>query len=681
VVVLGMHRSGTSAVAETVARLGLAPPDPTGLITPGPFNQRGYWESQRLVTINEAVLRHLGGTWSAPPRPTDGWAGAGDPGTARVRAAVQAFAGQELGGPHKMVKDPRLSITLPLWRTVLAQPPVAVLVLRDPLEVARSLERRDGFPLTLGLALWQRYVRQAVASIVDLAVFVVEYSDLLDRGAPSVEDLAAFLTQCRLPVDPDRVAGAAASLAPDLRHHRPGGPAARGVIPSALVAECRAVLETLSASAGGHRRWAAPALDAEPAWVDDVIGLVAAGQMVTYAGAAARQELTWIKRSRLFGATRALWRLTSTGPVLAPTGPVPASTGPADPDGGPSGAPVGRWADAAVRTLRSRRRRGSAIPHEDNPRPAQTLSDFRLFAVVKSWMDEDIIEATVRNALAQGVEAVYLVDNASTDATVDNAVAAGAVVAEIYDTDAFDGRLVQPLMNAVVARESLRCRAEHVWWLLLDSDEFPEGPGGLTVGEYLATLDRRFRLVGATFKNHVPEAKPEYLAGFHPIDFQPRCYTFEPADFSPCLLGHWKHPLQRFDRHGHFVLSNDGAHTAFCSDRLVEPTMGIVVHHFQYRDEARTRAKLELASGPGSTRTGLHEAAGFTGFVRRRRSLDAVYSQRWADVETPPNAQRASSLDPRPWPGAASVPRWYGPEEVEAARRQALAGDGPGPPA
>ena len=52
---------------------------------------------------------------------------------------------------------------------------------------------------------------------------------------------------------------------------------------------------------------------------------------------------------------------------------------------------------------------------------------------------------------------------------------AGATVAEVYQTEAFDGRLVQPLVNAVVARESLRSGADHVWWMLLDSDEVPGG--------------------------------------------------------------------------------------------------------------------------------------------------------------------------------------------------------------
>jgi glycosyltransferase involved in cell wall biosynthesis len=308
------------------------------------------------------------------------------------------------------------------------------------------------------------------------------------------------------------------------------------------------------------------------------------------------------------------------------------------------------------------------IEHGSNPTHPETLPEFQMFAVVKTWMDEDVIEATVRNALVQGAETVYIVDNGSTDETVPRAVDAGAIVAEVYRTEVFDGRLVQPLMNAVVARESLRCEAEHVWWLFLDSDEFPEGPDGTLVRDYLATLDRRFRIVGAKYVNHVPSAKPEYLSGFHPIDFQPLCYEFVPARWPPCQLGHWKHPLQRFDRHGHFLLSNDGAHSGFCSETLVEPNGGIVTHHFQYRDENLTRAKLEMTCGPGSTRTSLHESTGFDGFVRRRRSLDAVYNQRWRDVDTIPNKNVPSSYEPTPWAHVGRVRRWYEVAEVEAAR-------------
>jgi hypothetical protein len=312
---------------------------------------------------------------------------------------------------------------------------------------------------------------------------------------------------------------------------------------------------------------------------------------------------------------------------------------------------------------------GNAITKEQNPAEPELLSGSVLFAIIKTWMDEDVIEATVRNALVQGAHSVFVIDNGSTDHTIQIAESSGATIAEVYDSQVFDGRLTQTLMNAVVGRESLRCGADHVWWLYLDSDEFPEGPGGISVAEYLATLDRRFRVVGAKYVNHVPNAKPEYLPGFHPVDFQPLCYEFAPVRQPPCDLGHWKHPLQRFDRSGHFVLSSPGAHSAVCSDPLIEPIGGIITHHFQYRDEELTRAKLELTCGPSSERTSLYASRDHGGgFRRRHRSLDAIYSGRWADVDTVPNLYPKAILDPRPWADLTAVRRWYEIADVEAAR-------------
>jgi len=333
----------------------------------------------------------------------------------------------------------------------------------------------------------------------------------------------------------------------------------------------------------------------------------------------------------------------------------------------PSGARIKR------RPWRGRR---PLIVAEANPKDADVLETFRFFAIIKTWMDEDIVEATVKNAFAQGVEAVYVVDNASTDATVERALTAGAVLAESYETDVFEGRIPQVLMNAVVARVSLSSRAPHVWWLYLDTDEFPEGPDDMTVAEYLVGLDRRFRIVGSTYFNHVPSGKPEYIEGFHPIDFQPLCEQFLPARNPPCESGHWKHPLQRFDRDGLFVASDEGYHTATIRTHvaLAEPLGGIRTHHFQYRDEQRTRAKLEMTCGPGSNRTALHQSIGNAGFAKRRKSLDAVYSQRWGDVVGLANSRSSGGLVPEPWPDPTSTRRWYRPEELTEARTRWLAG-------
>ncbi|MGH9018157.1 MAG: glycosyltransferase family 2 protein, partial [Acidimicrobiales bacterium] len=292
--------------------------------------------------------------------------------------------------------------------------------------------------------------------------------------------------------------------------------------------------------------------------------------------------------------------------------------------------PVGRLR----RRIRHRRRRAARrvlhvkakgrVRHEPNPVEPDLLPSFRFFAVLGTWMEQDVVEATVRNAFAQGVEAVYLVDNASTDATVARATAAGATLVETFATRRYEERVRILLMNAVVARMSLASGADHVWWLWLDADEFPEGPQGLTVGTYLATLDRRFRMVGSTYYNHFPTAKPEYIPGFHPMDFQPLCERYTSKHVHHCPQPHWKHPLQRFDADGPFILSGGGFHTGEIRTGapLWEPTGGIVTHHICYREETAARHRLELLCGV-SERNASNDAIGNRTIQRRFDSLDA----------------------------------------------------------
>ena len=312
---------------------------------------------------------------------------------------------------------------------------------------------------------------------------------------------------------------------------------------------------------------------------------------------------------------------------------------------------------------------------QPNPSSPQTLPDLRLFAVLGTWMEEDIVEATVRNAFTQGVEAVYVVDNASTDATVERAVAAGATVAESFATTQYQERVRILLMNAVVARVSLASGAPHIWWLWLDADEFPEGPGGLTVADYLRSLDRRFRLVGSTYYNHFPGDNPAYLPGYHPLDFQPLCERFWPERARHCGQTHWKHPLQRFDSEGAFLMALGGFHSASLrtGERLWEPRGGIVTHHIQYREEAFTRARLELLCA--TSRNDHNEIIGNTDMQKRFESLDAVYAHRWQDVDSLHRKGRLRGVHPEPWTDMRSVLRWYDARDLEAARRRWSAGD------
>src|SRR5271166_5535385 len=67
VLVVGMHRSGTSAVASALGELGLALPREGDLLGPRFGNEKGHFESLSLMSLGDEALRLLGGSWDDPP--------------------------------------------------------------------------------------------------------------------------------------------------------------------------------------------------------------------------------------------------------------------------------------------------------------------------------------------------------------------------------------------------------------------------------------------------------------------------------------------------------------------------------------------------------------------------------------------------------------------------------------
>jgi hypothetical protein len=270
----------------------------------------------------------------------------------------------------------------------------------------------------------------------------------------------------------------------------------------------------------------------------------------------------------------------------------------------------------------------------DPPPQPHLLRSFAFYAVVGTWMEADVIADTVRNAFAQGVERVYLVDNDSPDSTVPAAVDAGAQLAMTYRTDHFDDHYRFALMNALVQYVSGGQPDDHVWWLWLDADEFPRPTAEGTIREYLATLDEAIRVVGARFLNHYPTpGEVAFVPGRHPAAVQP---LVEEADLNICALGHRKHPLQRWDRHGPPLRSGLGFHRAESAVRpLLEPREPIVIHHVPFREEETTRTRLRQLwsdSAGAASRAVLGDIA--TDHMEARwASLDAVYSGDWASVQ------------------------------------------------
>lgn len=211
-----MHRSGTSALCAALAAAGVSFGD--RLISPlAGVNDEGFWEDAALVDINEKLLALSGSTWFAPApdiADTDWRDDNFQAQREQGRALLQAGFG---GGVLQAVKDPRLCLTLPFWLTLCEDIGVAVqlcVITRAPLEIARSLEQRDGLPVGYGLRLYAAY-RACIARLVPAGAVYIRFDDLL-RDASSA--LAVVADQLSLPVSD--AAGAAVRV--DLRHQRAG---------------------------------------------------------------------------------------------------------------------------------------------------------------------------------------------------------------------------------------------------------------------------------------------------------------------------------------------------------------------------------------------------------------------------------------------------------------------------
>ena len=165
VTVLGMHRSGTSALTRILDLLGatLGPPD--ALIPPAPDNPRGFWENRPLVLVNDRILALHGGSWAAPPDLPAGWHER--PTMRALHAAAGEVFDRLVAEPGQVVawKDPRSCLLQDFWQPLLAQRTDDlrhVHVLRSPDAVVGSLVRRNGLTPEHAARLWVRYVTDAL---------------------------------------------------------------------------------------------------------------------------------------------------------------------------------------------------------------------------------------------------------------------------------------------------------------------------------------------------------------------------------------------------------------------------------------------------------------------------------------------------------------------------------------
>lgn len=218
--VLGMHRSGTSAMAGVLSHLGVEFSD--RLIPATEDNPKGYFEHADVWRHDQDLLAALGSDWDDPAALPSQWE---DSPAAREAAGEilatldRDFGRVELAG----LKDPRMSRLMPLWRTVLSQAGLdaaAVLVVRSPAEVAASVRKRDGLGAEHAAMIWLRHMLEAERCTRGLPRVVVSYDALIENWRSQVAHIGQVLG-VQWPQPLEQVGAAIdAFIEPGLRHHR-----------------------------------------------------------------------------------------------------------------------------------------------------------------------------------------------------------------------------------------------------------------------------------------------------------------------------------------------------------------------------------------------------------------------------------------------------------------------------
>lgn len=220
--ILGMHRSGTSVIARGVNLLGVYLGEENDLLPPAPDNVEGVWERRDVVDFHNRLLAHFSASWHSLMILPEGWNSidAVKPFREELTKLVRkAFGDRVLWG----WKDPRTTVLMPLWKDVLGDLGVelsCLYVVRNPVEVAKSLQKRDGFSHDKSFGLWLYDNLESLHAIRGMRCAVVFYDRFLEDWERELRRCVAEIGIPWPQDDSQLMETMKGFLRPDLRHSR-----------------------------------------------------------------------------------------------------------------------------------------------------------------------------------------------------------------------------------------------------------------------------------------------------------------------------------------------------------------------------------------------------------------------------------------------------------------------------
>lgn len=209
-----MHRCGTSMVAGILAKCGYDFGSASELLPANQSNSLGYFENEKIAyRVNDAIFSHFGGSWHNPPELPPGWQS--KPELEHLRSRAKAVVDSYGGHQNWAWKDPRASLLVPFWEQLVPDMTYIICV-RNPIDVARSLQQRDGLSMQEATGLWHQYVSSALAQTSDSRRIIVFYEDFFEAPRAALTKLLEFLDVPHQPKETELEK----SIFQRLRHHQ-----------------------------------------------------------------------------------------------------------------------------------------------------------------------------------------------------------------------------------------------------------------------------------------------------------------------------------------------------------------------------------------------------------------------------------------------------------------------------
>jgi len=178
VFIVGMHRSGTSALTGTLKLMGVELGKE--LMQPWADNPKGFFENNKIWKYNQKILENFGSSWDDPFLYGENWTLKQD--LSLFKPYIENLIEEEFSStPLFAIKDPRMCVLFPLWQEICADKeiiPLCLLPFRHPMEVAQSLRKRNGFSIERGILLWINYVLTSESVTRGFPRVFVKFDDL-----------------------------------------------------------------------------------------------------------------------------------------------------------------------------------------------------------------------------------------------------------------------------------------------------------------------------------------------------------------------------------------------------------------------------------------------------------------------------------------------------------------------